>query len=181
MPTSYVSAIFDDRRSAEHAVTRLRDSGVPERAIGVISRHSDDEPLAADHRSHDEVDNKGSGALKGAGAGAGVGALFGLGALLIPGVGPFVAAGTFLETLGAVGSGVATGAIIGGSAGGVAGLLMDYGVSEDDASDYEERIRNGAYWVAVDTDRAIMEADTVAGILRAAGGELRRSTPAAVH
>ena len=56
----------------------------------------------------------------------GVGALFGIAAALIPGVGPFITAGTLLATtLGAVGGGAVAGAVVGGTTGLIASALAN--------------------------------------------------------
>jgi hypothetical protein len=165
-----VSAIFHDHQSAERAVTSLRNAGIDDRAIAIVSRRPREDVAGSQTDDHSDPDNKGSGALKGLGAGAGVGALFGLGALIIPGVGPFIAAGSLVETLGVAGSAAASGAIVAGTAGGIAGALMNYGVSEEDAAHYEERIRQGGIWIAVDTRRTAADARTVADLMRRADG-----------
>lgn len=69
-----------------------------------------------------------------------------------------------------MGSAAATGAIVGGTAGGLSGALMKYGVGKDDAEFYEGRIRDGGIWVAVDTRSALNDAGTAARILHRAGG-----------
>lgn len=171
MNQAIVSAIFEDRSDAEQAIYRLRSAGFTDESISVIGRHGE---TSADEGGEHHVDNKGTGALKGLGVGAGVGAIFGLTALVIPGVGPFIAAGSLLEGLGVLGSAAASGAIVGGTAGGIAGALMKYGVSEEDASYYEERIKEGGIWVAVDTRRTVQDAETAADILHAAGGRSAR-------
>jgi hypothetical protein len=163
-----VSAMFRDRDAAEHAIATMRRAGVSDEAIAVLGRdseHLERGEYSDDHR----VDSKSSGAFKGLGVGAGVGALFGLSALVIPGVGPFIAAGSLLETLGVIGSAAASGAIVGGTAGGIAGMLMKYGVPEADAHDYERQVREGGIWVGVDTRRTSADRDLIAGMLRNEG------------
>ena len=170
------SAIFDTRAQAERAISELRDAGIRDRDISVLhqdsDRHRDND--RHDH-DHDHTDNKGSGAAKGAGIGAGVGALAGLAALAIPGVGPFLAMGAVAETLGVIGSAAATSAVVGAAAGVIAGALMDYGVSEEDARYYDRRIHEGGVWVGVDTTNSTADPLTVQRILRDAGGESAES------
>ena len=170
------SAIFDTRAQAERAISELRDAGIRDRDISVLHQDSD-RHRDSDRRDHDHdhTDNKGSGAVKGAGIGAGVGALAGLAALAIPGVGPFLAMGAVAETLGIIGSAAATSAVVGAAAGGIAGALMDYGVSEEDARYYDRRILEGGVWVGVDTTNSDADPLTVQRILRDAGGESAES------
>src|SRR4051812_3295091 len=89
--TGVISAVFDDAQDAQRAVNWLRDNGVSESAISVVSRQGqnydthgnvqDDYDEAAD-----DAADAGKGALTGLGVGAAAGALFGLAAAAIPGV-----------------------------------------------------------------------------------------------
>lgn len=153
--TPIVSEVFDNRMAAEQCVSELRRSGVPDDAISVIARHEGEletkHPDGSNAERH--ADNAGTGALKGALAGGTVGALFGLAAIFIPGVGPFITAGAFASTLGTAAGAAASGAIVGAAAGGIAGLLMKYGITEEDARRYEQRLNAGGVVVMVDTAR----------------------------
>lgn len=168
MTGTIISAIFDNASDAEHAVMSLRRAGFPDESIAVLQRDPGSEGRQGDGAT--EPDNKLSGALRGFGVGAGVGALFGLSALVIPGIGPFIAAGSLLEALGLLGSAAVSGAVVGGTAGGLAGALMKYGIRERDAAYYEECIEKGGIWVAVDTQFTIHDANSAARILHASGG-----------
>jgi uncharacterized membrane protein len=166
-----VSAVFDNHAQAEQAIAQLRASGVPEHSISIVAQHADQMNTGhADVKNLDDHDNKASGMVKGALAGAGVGALFGLAALAIPGVGPFITAGALAQTLGVTGGAVASGALVGGTAGGLSGLLMDYGVSHEDASFYEQRLHQGGVFVAVDTSGHAENEQIVRNVLQQAGG-----------
>jgi hypothetical protein len=171
--TQIVSAIFDNRSEAEKAVSELRSSGVPDRAISIIAQHEGSTTATTSDgggQIDDDADNKGSGIGKGVGVGAGVGALFGLAALAIPGVGPFITAGALASALGATGGSIAAGAIVGGTAGGLSGALMNYGVSEQDSHYYEERIGQGGVFVSVETGEAEIEQSEAEEILFSHGG-----------
>ncbi len=173
MNKQIAAAVFHSKDRAEHAVHELREAGVPESRISVISLH-EGETETRDGRgtvTDTDKDNKASGALKGLGIGGGVGAIAGLGALMIPGVGPFIAAGALAETLGAVGSAAVVSGAVGAAAGGLTGALVDYGLSREHAEHYEKRIREGGTFVAVDTSDHRSDHDPVRAILRAAGGE----------
>ena len=174
MQNNIAAAVFDSRTRAEQAVHELRDAGVPEKAISVISLHDGEtrETDGGGHTTHDhDGDNKASGAMKGLLTGGGVGAVAGLAALAIPGVGPFIAAGARAETLGAVGSAAVVSGAVGAAAGGLTGALVDYGVDREHAEHYERRIKEGAVFVGVDTRGSESDYRATRAILRAAGGE----------
>ena len=181
-----ISAIFDNRSQAERAMLDLRAAGISDDDISMLQRGDHAEHREHGHRDHDHddrPDNKGSGAAKGAGIGAGVGAIAGLTALAIPGVGPFLALGAVAETLGIIGSAAATSAVVGAAAGGISGALMDYGVEEDEARDYDRRLREGGVWLGVDASSDRIDPLTVRRILSDAGGETSRAarTTAEAH
>jgi hypothetical protein len=73
-----------------------------------------------------------------------LGLLIGLGALVIPGLGPFVAAGPLMAAL--------SGAAVGGVVGGVAGALIGMGIPEVEAKFYEGKLRSGNFLVAIHTE-----------------------------
>ena len=165
------AAVFETDAAAERAVKELRDAGIPERAISVVGRHGDEEATRGD-ADHGDADNKGSGAAKGAAVGAGVGAVAGVAALAIPGIGPFIAAGGLIEALGITGSAAVTSAAVGATAGGLTGALVDYGMSEEDARYYEERIHEGGVRVAVEAARP-GDDELARRVLAGAGGRSR--------
>jgi len=98
--------------------------------------------------AHAEETKAPEGATVGAGTGSLVGGalgwLAGIGALAIPGLGPFIAAGPIMATLG--------GAAVGGAAGGVTGALIGYGMPEYEAKVYEGKIRDGNILLSVHTE-----------------------------
>jgi len=98
---------------------------------------------------------------KGAGigglVGTGLGWLVGVASLAVPGVGPLLAAGPIAAALGGAAAGVVTG--------GLAGALLGMGLSDDEAEQYEGKVRDGSILISVHTDdptesaraRAILE------------------------
>jgi hypothetical protein len=170
MNNNLVTAVFDGRAEAERAAAELRSAGVPDSALSVIARHDagvGDVGDFGDAETHD-VDDKGEGLLKGAVAGGGIGALLGIAALAIPGVGPLAAAGAIASS--AIPGAAAIGAGAGAVAGGLAGLLSEHGVSDDDASYYEERIHAGGVFLSVDASEAGLSAEQLRDILDRNGG-----------
>jgi len=150
-----VSAVFDDRTQAERAIAELRRRGIPDAQMSVVSRRPDDvdvTPGATGTSGKTADDKTGERVGKGALAGAGVGTLFGLAALLIPGVGPFVTAGVLTSALGATGGAIASGAIVGGTSGALAGAFSKAGYSKDEAEFYGSSVERGGVLVAVESD-----------------------------
>ncbi|WP_181280619.1 general stress protein [Aphanothece hegewaldii] len=138
---------FSSRRDAENALNQLRESGFPMEHVSVLGKNAEnDDRLGGasvnDTHSGDAKEGAGVGAVTGTVLGGVTGLLIGLEALLIPGVGPFLAAGTLATTL--------AGAGIGAAAGGLVGALADLGIPEDEARGYNDRISQGDYLVTVE-------------------------------
>jgi hypothetical protein len=183
MSRNVATAIFETRSQAEAAIDALRSEGINEKAISVISKRDEEFERDHDHQHrddrdhdsrHEHTDTTASGAGKGLAIGAGAGAVAGLAALAIPGIGPFIAAGAVAEALGVVGSAVATSAVVGGAIGGLTGALMKYGVDEEDARYFDERLKRGGYWVGVDLDETRAIRADVEAILFRNGGQTSR-------
>ena len=167
MNNNLISAVFDNHSEAEAAARELREAGVPDSALSVIAKRQDETGEYGDADTH-EVKEKGEGALKGALGGGAVGALLGIAALAIPGVGPLAAAGAIAA--GAMPEAAAIGAGLGALAGGLSGLLAKHGVSEEDATYYEDRINSGGVFLSVDTSAAGIDAERATEILYRNGG-----------
>jgi len=163
--TNRVTAVFDNRTQAEQAVSALRRLGVSDAQLSVVARHDGDAAVVSDH-ADDAAERTGKGAL----AGAGVGALFGLAALAIPGVGPFVTAGWLASALGVGAGAVASGAIVGGASGAIAGAFAKAGYDERDATYYGNAVEQGGTVVAVDTTGSASSVDQVRTVLAEYGG-----------
>ena len=145
--TNRMTVLFDDRAHAEAAVNELRQLGVDESKMSIIARN--DNGVVGDGVAHD---HDGSDVAKGTAAGMGVGALFGIAAALIPGVGPFITAGTLLTAaLGAVGGGAVAGAVVGGTTGLIASALAKAGYDEHESNYYGQAVEGGSTLVAIDT------------------------------
>lgn len=140
-----VVALFETRTDAERAIASLEGMGYDASSVGYLNRHHDDET-----GKHEEMSEGAKGAAGGAAGGAAVGAGAGLlasaGMLAIPGIGPFLAAGTLASTLGAAAAGAAGGAAIGGAAGAV------FGDDDDDEKStyYRTGVDEGGSLVTVD-------------------------------
>ncbi|PZN08811.1 MAG: hypothetical protein DIU69_09500 [Bacillota bacterium] len=154
MPKTVIGS-FDSRQDAEQAVDALRERGVKEDDISLVSR--DDRQRSRKGSQDGSMSNGsvGDGAAWGAGIGAGAGLLASAGALAIPGIGPLLAAGPLAATLS------------GAAAGGLAGGLMDWGIPEQEARDFEAKVQQGKTLCAVRCDDR--QVDAVAEILRQHG------------
>lgn len=161
--TNIASAVFDTQAEAKRAIDDLRAAGVNNEAISMVAKH-DGETTTTDGAGEEAAkDIVGKAAL-----GGGIGALLGVAALAIPGVGPFVAAGSIASV--AVGGAALTGTAVGAAAGGLAGALEDHGVGEANAAYYDKHVNSGSVFVSVDTARGGPSADDANEILYRAGG-----------
>lgn len=154
---------FPNRQAAEDALNELRSSGFSMDKVSIIAKNADQEGGQIAGKDVKSTQERGdTEAQEGAGIGAtagtvlgGVGGLLvGLEALLIPGVGPFLAAGTVATTL--------AGAGIGAAGGGLIGALTGLGIPEEQAQMYNERISQGDYLVIVDgSEEEIRRAESI--------------------
>mgnify|MGYP002716872061 FL=1 len=164
--------VFRSRAEADNALNSLRDSGFSMERISLLAKDADrnEEIAGVDVQDRNEMkDRGGNEAQEGAGIGAvagtalgGIGGLLvGLEALIIPGVGPFLAAGTVATTLAGAGIGAAAGAIV--------GALTGLGIPEEDAKAYDKRVSQGDYLVMIEGTPS--EIDRAGSLLRDRGVE----------
>ncbi len=163
MNETLVSAVFDSQSEAERAVSQLRSAGVSDSAVSIIAQQDGKTTTTDGSGAEEAQDIIGKTAL-----GAGAGTLLGIAALAIPGVGPLIAAGAIASV--AIPGAALTGAAVGAAAGGLAGLLSDHGVDQEDATYYEDRVNNGGVFVSVDTRDSGFDAQSARAILYNAGG-----------
>ncbi|MCX7284144.1 MAG: hypothetical protein NTX28_08880 [Novosphingobium sp.] len=147
------SAIFDTHAEAERAVAELRTLGVGETDMSVMG---DGEITDEHHRS----------ILRGILGGGALGAGLGIAALAIPGVGPLAAAGAIAA--GAVPEAIGVGAALGAIGGTLNETLTKHGISEDDATYYNDRMKDGA--VVVTVEDSFADTDRVRQVLMRNGG-----------
>ncbi len=143
--------VFTHRRDAEQALHELKDSGLAMEKVSVVVHNTDRNYETADNeikeRTGDKADEGATvGGLSGGAVGGLTGLLVGLGTLAIPGVGPIMLAGAAATAL------VTTlvGASIGAATGTFAGALVGWGISEEQAKAYNERVEHGHYLIIVD-------------------------------
>jgi len=177
---SEVVALYPTRSEAERATDELLARGYDAERIGYLDRYrdesgdivTDESYFADDPDSHSNVIDEATkgaagGAVGGAAVGAGAGLLASAGMLLVPGFGPFLAAGTLAATLGGAGIGATGGGMVGGVTGAILGAVED---DDDETSRfYREGVAQGQALVSVDVDDD--DAMEAASLLRATGAD----------
>ena len=148
MADKYVVGVYRTESGAASAVRRLLEIGYDSDDISVLAKYP--ERFAMLSLQTDVVVASPTQSAAGAGAGAAAGArgglLLGLGTLVIPGIGPFLAAGPLAAALG--------GAIAGGVTGGFLGALVGMGIEKSEAALYEEALSRGDLLVLVQADHS---------------------------
>lgn len=136
-----VAGIFDSDITADRAVASLLDEGFLKDEISMIMSDKTRDKLFSS--TDDEANRVAKGGLVGAALGGAMGALI----AGLTGVGAIVSGGTLL----AVGPIVAAlyGAGAGGAVGGLSGALISAGFAADEASRYEDEIKQGKAVVIV--------------------------------
>ena len=163
-----ITTVFDNQAQATQAIDDLRAMNISDAHLSFVSKRTQHGEVG------DAAADMGNNVAKGVGAGVAVGALFGIAAALIPGAGPFIAAGALAQTLGAVGGGAVAGAVVGGTAGGIAGAFSNAGYYRTEADYYGGAVERGATVVVADVDDA-QEAQ-VRGVLERHGGHYSGAT-----
>lgn len=161
-----VVGLFPSRMEAQKAIDALDAMGYDASAVGYLDRHRDGDVdvSAGPEKAVDEgVKGVAGGAAGGAAVGAGAGLLASAGLALIPGIGPFLAAGTLLGTLGATAAGAAGGAVLGG----VAGTIFGASTDDEHSTYYREGVDQGGSIVTVAVDEGSVS--EVTSVLRDSG------------
>jgi hypothetical protein len=140
-------ALFGLAESEAQAVSifnQLKVAGLSDDDISVLFPDSE----ATRHFAHEQHTKAPEGAAAGAGGGVVIGGalgwLVGIGTLVIPGVGPFIAAGPIMAALAGAGAGAA--------AGGLTGALIGMGMPEYEAKQYEEKMKGGNILISAHTE-----------------------------
>lgn len=139
-----VFGIYQHRAAAEECVAALRRAGFRGADISALFPDNVGTKDLACEKSTKAPEGVAAGAASGAVVGGLLGWLVGIGALVIPGVGPFVAAGPIMAAL------AGAGAV--GMAGGIIGALVGLGVPEYEAKRYEGRVKRGCILLSVHCD-----------------------------
>lgn len=155
-----VAAVFNGESDAIRAINGLKDAGFSAEQVSVVAKDKRQMETVADN-TEVTADAAAGGAVTGSVLGGIAGFLVGISALVIPGIGPIVGTGILVSTL--------AGAGVGALAGGITGALVEQGVPEEDARNYERHVSEGRILVTVggESDAQAREATN---ILHAQGG-----------
>jgi hypothetical protein len=156
-------ALFGLAKSDEQAVSilnQLKGAAFSDDDISVLFP----DKTGTRHFAHLQHTRAPEGAAAGAGTGIIIGGalgwLLGIGTLVIPGSGPFLAAGPIMVAL----AGAGVGAVVGG----LTGALIGMGMRQYEARQYEDKMKGGNILVSVHTEDGI-ERDRVRKIFAHAG------------
>jgi hypothetical protein len=145
--------IYSNRAAVENAVDTLKAEGYRNTDISVLFLENAWTKDFAHEKHTKDPESAPAGAVTGAVIGGTLGWL-GISALVIPGLGPFIAAGPMLAAL----AGSVVGAVVGETAGeavsGITGALIGMGIPEHEARRYEERIKSGRILLSVHCDES---------------------------
>lgn len=148
--------VFSSLQDAEGAIQELKAAGFPMNQVSAINKES--EPVSPPPTSKAQ-DGTTIGAIAGGAAGGVLGLALGLGTIAaIPVLGPIsiigVAATALATTL--------TSGVIGATAGGLLGALTGYGIPDEQAAVYSDRIHHGDYFLIVEgTEAEVRQAEAI--------------------
>ena len=91
-------------------------------------------------------------------------------ALAIPGIGPFITAGGLATALGTTGGALASGAIVGGTSGAIAGGLSRAGYTKEESEFYGPSVERGGVLVAVESE-GVVSPEEALEIMERHGGQ----------
>jgi hypothetical protein len=138
-----VIKIYDNENEAIVAVENLKKNGYTSDQISVVAKNTDQLSKEVEEVSPTKTDGLVAGAAAGGAVGL-TGFLIGMSALAVPGIGPLLAAGPIIATLGGAAAGAASGV------GGLRKPLIDIGLDEAEADRYVEDIEDGKILVMAD-------------------------------
>ncbi len=138
-----VMCTVEHQAQAESIVRRLQGSRFSSNDISVLFPNTQGTQEFAYQHNTKAPEGAVAGFSAGGVLGGTLGLLAGIGALVIPGLGPFIAAGPLLAALG--------GASVGATLGGVTGALVGMGIPEIEARQYEGRLKGGHILISVHT------------------------------
>lgn len=155
------AAVFDSEDRAIQALNELKAHGFTADHVSVVAKDRQQMSNVAERADMDTGEGAAVGAVTGGALGGLAGFLVGISALVIPGIGPIVGTGILVSTL--------AGAGVGALAGGITGALVEQGVPEEDARNYEHHVSEGRILITVggESDDRAREATS---ILHAQGG-----------
>jgi hypothetical protein len=157
-----VFGIYKSVNQAENAVDQLIAAGFSNNDISVLLPDMQSSKEFAHEQNTKAPEGATTGATAGGVVGGTLGLLAGIGALVIPGIGPFIAAGPIMGALAGVG--------VGGAVGGIVGALIGMGMPEYEAKRYEGRVKDGGVLLSVHCATS-EEIDRAKELLKSTGAE----------
>lgn len=142
-----IIGLFSDSDHAGQAVSELKQKGYTN-DISVIAKDESSEEIKAHDVKQSTADGAASGAAIGGVMGGITGLLAGLSSVALPGIGTVLVAGPLAATWGLVGG--AAGML----SGGLIGALVDAGIPEEEAREYEHALQAGEVLVVVSADES---------------------------
>lgn len=140
-----VISLFKDTKNAGEAIADLKTKGYIQ-DISVVAKKEGDDDVRSHQLKQDVSQGTQVGAVSGGVAGAFLGLLAGLATVVLPGGLVLTVAGPL--TLSWIAGGTATGAL----GGGLIGALVDWGLPEEKAKLFSDRVLKGEAIVAVTID-----------------------------
>jgi len=157
-----VFGIYENLQEAQRGIDVMRAAGYRDSDFSILCSQD----IGGKDLAIDESTKAPEGIAVGAGAGAilggALGWLTGIGTLMIPGAGPFLAAGPLVSVLSGIG--------IGGTVGGLTGALIGGGIPEFEAQRYADRLHGGQVLLSVRCDNSEW-ANKAVDLLRQTGAE----------
>ena len=136
-----VLALVSTPDQAEHAIDLLKEAGFLANEISFLYSDTEGDYSLFHMNSTKAPEGATIGGSSGGLLGGVAGFLIGMGVLVIPGVGPFIAAGPIMTAL--------SGAAVGAAAGGLGGYLLGLGVPEYEAKVYSGKLAEGNMLIVV--------------------------------
>ncbi len=137
-----VIGVYETGKQAQTAVVDLQRKGYNIEQISIVAKNTEGLEPNGDQVKPKETDGIIAGATAGGIIGL-AGFFVGMSALALPGIGPILAAGPLLLTLGGAVTGAAT------KAGGLTGALQEIGLDEEEARRYEEDVKKGKILIVI--------------------------------
>ena len=164
-----VVGVFTSPDEAERALNALKAAGITPDQVSVVAkdRGQTAELIEAPPATDGGIgQGAGTGAIAGGAFGGLGGFILAVSALPLPGIGPVIGAGIIAATL--------LGAGLGVSAGGLVGALLEEGVNEEAAREYEQHVSQGSILLSVRA-RDLEEARQARHAFASYGGEAVRA------
>ncbi|KMY53121.1 hypothetical protein AC623_03270 [Bacillus sp. FJAT-27231] len=131
-----IIGVYETEKQAQNAVENLQRKGYNLEQISIVAKNIEGLESNGEQVELKETEGMMAGATAGGIIGL-AGFFVGMSALALPGIGPIIAAGPLLLTLG----GAVSGAVA--KAGDLNGALQEIGLEEEEARRYEEDVKKG--------------------------------------